>query len=171
MAAVIVKPPRVAPNRTGYGNRPLYTLHSHSNDVFAWRLDNQELKMATVAFRRKHDATLMAYMIERHVKQENKWPDVLMVDNSFSIFGGRIDRSEVNSLIEVRSWNMDSLQVFCIDAYLDLIVLKDIREGNSKYKLSGEILKLSIPEELYALKIAELYNRPSFIKEPGLDEE
>ena len=171
MAAVITKPPRVAPNRTGYGNRPLYTLHSHSNDVFAWRLDNQELKMATVAFRRKHDATLMAYMIERHVKQENKWPDVLMVDNSFSIFGGHIDRSEINSLIEVRSWNMDSLQVFCIDAYLDLIVLKDIREGNSKYKLSGEILKLSIPEELYALKISELYNRPSFDKEPGLDEE
>ena len=171
MTAVIVKPPRVETSQTNQKNRRLYTLHSHSNDVFAWRLDDQRLKMATVAFRRKHDATLMAYMIERHVKQENKWPDVLMVDNSFSIYGGRIDRSEVNSLIEVRSWNMDSLQVFCIDAYLDLIVLKDIREGNNKFSLSGEVMKLSIPEEMYALKIAELYSRPSFVKEPGLDEE
>jgi len=171
MAAVITKPPRIAPTPTNQRNRRLYTLHSNTNDVFAWRLDDQSVKMATVAFNRKNDATLMAYMIERHVKQENKWPDVLMVDNSFSIFGGHINRSETNSLIEVRSWNMDSLQVFCIDAYLDLIVLKDIREGNNKYKLSGEILKLSIPGELYALKIAELYNRPSFINEPGLDEE
>jgi len=171
MSLVVTKPPRFAPDKTLDANRRVYTLHSKQNDVFAWRLDDQSVKMATVAFRRKNDASLMAYMIERHVKQENKWPDVRMVDNAFSIFGGHIDRREINSLIEIRQWTMDPLQVFCIDAYLDLIVLNEVRQGENKYKLSGEILKLSIPGEMYALKIAELYNLPSFIKEPGLDEE
>jgi hypothetical protein len=171
MAAVITKPPRLAPVRTSYGNRKLFTLHSGSNDVFAWRLEDQRVKTATVAFRRRGDATLMAYMIERHVKQENSWPDVLMVDNTFSLFGGKINPMEENSLIEVRSWSMDSLQVFCVDAYLDLIVLNEFNESYNKYKLSGDVIKLSIPVELYALKIAELYARPSFMKEPGLDEE
>ena len=114
----------------------------------------------------------MAYMIERHVKQEKRWPDVLVVDNAFSIFGGKINPLQENSLIEVRAWNMDSLQVFCVDAYLDLIVLNELDESyNNKYKLSGEVIKLTVPEEYYALKIAELYNLPSFVKEPGLDEE
>jgi hypothetical protein len=110
-------------------------------------------------------------MIERHVKQENRWPDVLMVDNTFSLFGGKINPMEENSLIEVRSWSMDSLQVFCVDAYLDLIVLNEFNESYNKYKLSGDVIKLSIPVELYALKIAELYNLPSFVKDIGLDEE
>jgi hypothetical protein len=171
MATVVTKPPRFAPARTSYGNRKLFTLHSGPNDVFGWRLDDQRVKTATVAFRRKGDATLMAYMIERHVKQENSWPDVLVADNAFSIFGGNINPMHENSLIEVRSWTMDSLQVFCVDAYLDLIVLHELEESRHKYKMSGEVIKLGIPEELYALKIAELYNLPSFIKEPGLDEE
>ena len=113
----------------------------------------------------------MAYMIERHVKQENRWPDVLVVDNAFSLFGGKINPMHENSLIEVRSCSMDSLQVFCVDAYLDLIVLNEFSESYNKYKMSGEIIKLIIPDEFYALKIAELYNLPSFKKEPGLDEE
>lgn len=169
--ATLTKPPRFAPSRNSYGNRKLFTLHSGPNDVFAWRLDDQRVKTATVAFRRKGDATLMAYMIERHVKQENRWPDVLVADNAFSIFGGNVNPMHENSLIEVRSWTMDSLQVFCVDAYLDLVVLHEIEESRTKYKMSGEVIKLGIPEELYALKIAELYNLPSFIKEPGLDEE
>ena len=172
MATVITKPPRLAPSQTTYGNRKLFTLHSGPNDVFAWRLDDQRVKTATVAFRRRGDATLMAYMIERHVKQENKWPDVLMVDNAFSLFGGKINPLQENSLIEVRAWNMDSLQVFCVDAFLDLIVLNELDESyNNKYKLSGDVIKLTIPDEYYALKIAELYALPSFVKESRLDEE
>jgi hypothetical protein len=171
MAAVITKPPRIAPAKIGYGSRKLYTLHSSPNDVFAWRLEDQRVKTATVAFRRKGDATLMAYMIERHVKQENRWPDVLMVDNAFSLFGGKINPMHENSLIEVRSWSMDMLQVFCVDAYLDLIVLNEFNESYNKYKLSGEVMKLTIPDEYYALKIAELYDLPSFVKQVGLDEE
>jgi hypothetical protein len=67
---------------------------------------------------------------------------------------------------------MDSLQVFCVDAYLDLIVLNELGEQhNSKYKLTGDVIKLSVPDEYYALKIAELYARPSFVKEPALDDE
>ena len=172
MATVITKPPRLAPSQTTYGNRKLFTLHSGPNDVFAWRLDDQRVKTATVAFRRRGDATLMAYMIERHVKQENKWPDVLMVDNAFSLFGGKINPLQENSLIEVRPWTMDSLQVFCVDAFLDLIVLNELDESyNNKYKLSGDVIKLTIPDEYYALKIAELYALPSFVKESRLDEE
>jgi hypothetical protein len=169
--ATVSKPPRFAPTRTAYGNRKLFTLHSGPNDVFAWRIDDQRVKTATVAFRRRGDATLMAYMIERHVKQENSWPNVLVVDNAFSLFGGKINPLQENSLIEVRSWTMDSLQVFCVDAYLDMIVLNEFNEAYNKYTLSGEVIKLSIPDELYALKIAELYNLPSFKKEPKLDEE
>jgi hypothetical protein len=169
--ATLTKPPRPAPANIGYGSRRLYTLHSTPNNVFAWRLDDQRVKTATVAFRHKGDATLMAYMIERHVKQENRWPDVLVVDNAFSIFGGNINPVHENSLIEVRSWNIDSLQVFCVDAYLDLIVLNKLEESYNKYKMSGDVIKLSIPDEYYALKIAELYDLPSFVKEVGLDDE
>ena len=169
--SVVAKPPRLAPAHIGHGSRRLFTLHSGPNDVFAWRLDDQRVKTATVAFRRRGDATLMAYMIERHVKQENKWPDVLVVDNAFSLFGGKINPLQENSLIEVRAWNMDSLQVFCADAYLDLIVLNEFNEAYNKYKLSGEVIKLTVPDEYYALRIGELYNLPSFKKEPGLDEE
>jgi hypothetical protein len=172
MSIVATRPPRLAPTQTTYGSRRLYTLHSNPNDVFAWRIDDQRVKTATVAFRRRGDAALMAYMIERHVKQEKSWPDVLVVDNAFSLFGGKVNPMQENSLIEVRSWNMDSLQVFCVDAYLDLIVLNELGEQqNSKYKLSGDVIKLSVPDEYYALKIAELYARPSFVKEPGLDDE
>lgn len=172
MSLVVTKPPRLAPANIGHGSRRLFTLHSGPNDVFAWRLDDQRVKTATVAFRRRGDATLMAYMIERHVRQEKRWPDVLVVDNAFSIFGGKINPMQENSLIEVRAWNMDSLQVFCVDAYLDLIVLNELDESyNNKYKLSGEVIKLTVPDDYYALKIAELYSLPSFVKEPGLDEE
>jgi hypothetical protein len=172
MSLVVTKPPRLAPAHIGHGIRKLFTLHSSPNNVFAWRLDDERIKTATVAFRRRGDATLMAYMIERHVKQEKRWPDVLVVDNAFTIFGGKINPLQANDLVEVRSWSMDSLQVFCVDAYLDLIVLNELDESyNNKYKLSGEVIKLTVPDEYYALKIAELYNLPSFKKEPGLDEE
>lgn len=172
MSLVAIKPPRLTPTKLGNGNRRVYTLHSNQNDVFAWRIDNERVKTATVVFRNQYDAALMAHMIERHVKQEKIWPSVLMPDNTFRLFGGAVDPMYQCNLIEVRSWNnMDALQIFCVEAFLDMIVLNNLNQSLDKFKLSGEVIKLTVPNDYYVMRLGEIYKIPSFKPEHGLDEE
>lgn len=148
MSVVLTRPP---PKPTvGTGSRKVYTLHSSPNNVFAWNLDNELMKTATVVFKRRTDATFMAEMIEKHVVRQKEWPNVSIVDNVFSLYGsGSPTETYENNIIVIKSWNLDDLRIFCVNAYLDMITLNSIDRDDNVFRLNGELFALSVPIEFY----------------------
>lgn len=148
MSLVLTRPPPRASSKRG--GRKVYTLHSSPNNVFAWNLDNDSMKTATVVFKRHQDAAFMAQMIENHVLLEKEWPDVSVVNNVFKLYGnGKPAHPYENDLIEIRSWDMDKLRVFCVTSYLDMISLNSVTKTDDVFKLNGELLSLSVPSEFH----------------------
>jgi hypothetical protein len=140
------------------GDRKFYTLHSMQQaKVFAWSLPDERLKTAVVAFKKEDDAGLIASMIDRHVKQNMGWPNLTTVDNTFILMGEPPGPEHQNSSVEILSWSMDQLTVFCAEAYFDIIVLNRLVRRLDKFNLTGERMSLSLPSEYYAEKLAKLY--------------
>lgn len=156
MSIVLTRPPpKVA---IGGGNRKVYTLHSSPNNVFAWNLQNDSMKTATVVFKRRADAAFMAEMIERHVLREKEWPDVSIADNVFSLYGsGSSSIAFQEDLIEIKSWDLEDLRVFCVTSYLDMISLSSIDKDDGVFRLNGELLSLNVPFEFYVQRLGYLY--------------
>lgn len=156
MSIVLTRPPpKVA---IGGGSRKVYTLHSSPNNVFAWNLENDRMKTATVVFKRRADAAFMAEMIERHVIREKEWPNVALADNVFSLYGsGASSITYQEDLIEIKSWDLEDLRVFCVTAYLDMISLSSIDKDEGVFRLNGELLSLTVPFEFYVQRLGYLY--------------
>jgi hypothetical protein len=112
------------------------------------------MKTATVVFRRQQDALLMAHMIERHVRQNKEWPSPSMFD--FQLDNGPV-RAELD-LIDIRTWDMDSLKVFCVESYLDMVTLSNLTPTNDGFRISGELISLDVPFEFYTERLAYLYD-------------
>lgn len=157
MSVVLTRPP---PKLTvGAGSRKVYTLHSSPNNVFAWNLDNELMKTATVVFKRRSDAAFMAEMIEKHVIRQKEWPNVSVVDNVFSLYGsGTPTVSYENDIIEIKSWDIEDLRIFCVTAYLDMISLSSIDKNDEVFRLNGELLSLTIPIEFYVDRLNSMYH-------------
>jgi len=157
MSVVLTRPP---PKVTvGAGSRKVYTLHSSPNNVFAWNMDNELMKTATVVFKRRSDAAFMAEMIEKHVLRQKEWPNVSVVDNVFSLYGsGTPTASYENDLIEIKSWEFEDLRIFCVTAYLDMISLSSIDKNDEIFRLNGELLSLTIPIEFYVDRLNSMYH-------------
>lgn len=159
MSLVVTKPPRPPrASRTTFGSRSVYTLHSTPNNVFAWRLSDERLKTATVAFKRQEDAVLMASMIERHVMTRKEWPDVLIAENAFKIFSGPPGEKFASQLVYIQSWQVDNLKAFCAHSYLDMVMLDTIRKAEDGYNLRGEMVLLSMPLDFYVHRLEEIYD-------------
>lgn len=157
MPVVLTRPPPIL--TVGAGSRKVYTLHSSPNNVFAWNLDNELMKTATVVFKRRSDAAFMAEMIEKHVIRQKEWPNVSIVDNVFSLYGSGTPTTEYeNDLIEIRSWDLDDLRIFCVTAYLDMISLSSIDRDDGVFKLNGELLSLTVPIEFYIDRLNLMYH-------------
>jgi len=157
MPVVLTRPPPIL--TVGAGSRKVYTLHSSPNNVFAWNLDNELMKTATVVFKRRSDAAFMAEMIEKHVVRQKEWPNVSIVDNVFSLYGsGTPTTSYENDLIEIKSWDLDDLRIFCVMAYLDMISLSSIDRDDGVFKLNGELLSLTVPIEFYVDRLNLMYH-------------
>jgi hypothetical protein len=157
MPVVLTRPPPIL--TVGAGSRKVYTLHSSPNNVFAWNLDNELLKTATVVFKRRSDAAFMAEMIEKHVIRQKEWPNVSIVDNVFSLYGsGTPTTTYENDLIEIKSWDLDDLRIFCVTAYLDMISLSSIDRDDGVFKLNGELLSLTVPIEFYIDRLNLMYH-------------
>ena len=156
MSIVLTRPPpKLA---IGAGSRKVYTLHSSPNNVFAWNVNNDQMKTATVVFKRRADAAFMAEMIEKHVVRQKEWPDVSIADNVFSLYGsGTATVPYDHDLIEIKSWDMEDLRVFCVTAYLDMISLNSIVRDDSVFRLNGELLSLNVPLEFYIDKLNVKY--------------
>lgn len=117
------------------------------------------MKTATVVFKRRKDAVFMAKIIEEHVVGEKEWPNVSVVDNVFSLYGnGTTAHPDEAGLIEVRSWEIDRLRVFCVTAYLDIVSLDSVEKTRDGFKLNGDLLKLSVPVEFYIERLGYLYS-------------
>jgi len=157
MSLVLTRPPKL-PKQKERSQR-VYTLHSSPNNVFAWRLDNERMKTATVVFKRQQDAVFMAKMIEEHVVREKEWPNVSVVNNVFSLYGnGSSNNNSVDpEIIEVRSWDTEQLRIFCVTAYLDIVSLNSVEKISDGFKLNGELITLSVPIEFYIDRLAVLY--------------
>lgn len=157
MSLVLTRPPRLP--RTEVRSQRVYTLHSSSNNIFAWNLDNEHMKTATVVFRRQQDAVFMANIIEEHVVREKEWPNVSVVNNVFSIYGNNSTNKLVEpGIIEVRPWEVEQLHVFCVTAYLDIVALNSVDKIRDGFKLNGELLSLSVPNEFYVERLGYLYD-------------
>jgi len=154
--SAVVNRPRVNHKTGGGGNRRVYTLHSGTNDIFGWRLKDESVKTVTVAFKNQKDAIMMAHMFERHIIQRKEWPDTLLMEDAFRISMGPPPESPPG-IIEVRSWTVDKLKRFCVNAYLDMIVLETIQRADDTYKLSGEIMSLATTDEHYVERLTKLY--------------
>lgn len=156
MSLVLTRPPKTPP--TEVRSQRVYTLHSSPNNVFAWNLDNENMKTATVVFKRKRDATFMSNIIQEHVLREKEWPNVSVVNNVFSLYGNGMNAHPYESdIIEVRSWEIDRLRVFCVTAYLDIVSLDSVEKTREGFKLNGELLSLSVPIEFYVDRLGYLY--------------
>jgi hypothetical protein len=108
------------------------------------------MKTATVVFKRRTDATFMAEMIEKHVVRQKEWPNVSIVDNVFSLYGsGTPTETYENNIIVIKSWSLDELRIFCVNAYLDMITLNSIDRDDNVFRLNGELFALSVPIEFY----------------------
>jgi hypothetical protein len=157
MSLTITRPPRAPQIPTTFGSRRLYTLHSTPNNVFAWRLADERLKTATVAFRRHEDAETVAHAIERHLINKKEWPDTLIVDNTFRIFSGP-PGNYVNQIVYVQSWQPENLKAFCGHAYLDLVMLETVERDHDKFNLRGELCRIEMPDEYYVHRLEEIYD-------------
>ena len=146
-------PPQIA---TAQESQRVYTLHSGPNKIFAWRLDNERVKTATVVFKRQEDALFMAHMIEKHVTREKEWPEVSVMDNIFKLYGN--DPAEVeNNIIDIKTWDFDSLCIFCVRSYLDIVTLNSLTKQNDGFKLTGDVISLSVPIEFYVDRVRSMY--------------
>lgn len=145
MSLTIVRPPPVI-IKTNQESQRVYTLHSTPNHIFAWRTSNQKMKTSAVVFKRHEDALLMAHMIDRHVRQKKEWPSVTMFDFQLEPGPYRDGRPE---LIEIRPWDMDSLKVYCVRAYLDMVTLSKLAPIETGFKISGELVSLDVPIDFY----------------------
>jgi hypothetical protein len=154
--AVAIRPPTIRRQMsTDQGSKRVYTLHSSHNNVFAWRTSNENMKTATVVFRRQQDALLMAHMIERHVRQNKEWPSTTMFD--FQLYTGHGKHSAELELIDIKQWDMENLKVYCVEAYLDMITLSTLTPTRDGYNLNGELLLLNVPFEFYADRLNQLW--------------
>ena len=146
MSLTIVRPPPKLITTKEESQR-VYTLHSSPNQIFAWRTSHQNMKTSAVVFKRHEDALLMAHMIERHVRQKKEWPSVTMFDFHLEPGPQRIGRPE---LVEIRPWVMESLKVYCVKAYLDMVTLNRLMPIEAGFKINGELVSLDVPIEFYA---------------------
>jgi hypothetical protein len=150
----IARPPTRVP-RGEKKPKKVFTLHSNANSVFAWRTSNENMKIATVVFRRRQDALLMAHMIERHVRQKKEWPSPTMFD--FQLDGGPPVGEDL-SLIDINTWEMEALKVFCVEAYLDMVTISQLVQTSDGFRISGELVSLEVPYGLYTERLTHLYN-------------
>lgn len=158
MSITLLRPPRTPSVQTTYGGRRVFTLHADVNRIFAWHLSDERYKTATVAFRRRTDAILMAHVIEHHVIQNREWPDCSVVDQTFKLYSGVVNVKEDTSFVHVQSWQLGSLKEFCAETYLDLVLLDRVtRKDDDTFNLAGQLMTLEYPFEVYANRLENLY--------------
>jgi hypothetical protein len=153
MAAIINRPVSRS-IKTNFEKRPVYTLHSNPNSVFAWTTSHENMKTATVVFRRYIDAVHMAHMIERHVRQTKDWPSTTLFD--FNLYSGPDVTNELE-LVDIRSWDFENLKVYCVESYLDMITLSTLNETDEGFKITGELISLNVPSEFYVDQLNTKY--------------
>jgi hypothetical protein len=97
----------------------------------------------------------MAHMIERHVRQKKEWPSPTMFD--FQLEGGPVVDEDL-TLIDISTWEMDALKVYCVEAYLDMVTISQLVQTSDGFRISGELMSLEVPFGLYTDRLTHLYN-------------
>ena len=143
------RPPKVV--RTNQENRKYYTLHKSVNSVMAWNAKTS--KMAVVAFSREKDVKLLGHMIENHYEKQREWPDF----NEMTLVSGEPINVDADfSILGVVQWNdIDTLRVFCVEHYFDLILVEQI---SNTFRIRGSVFQLSVPEKFFVPYLAKLYS-------------
>ncbi len=146
--------PIIIDQQTDQAPQSVFTIHNFPNKVMAWRIKNENLKTAVVAFKRSKDVQMMGHMIEHHYEKQKEWPD--FTDPEFSLTGGtELLIPEEFKYLTIREWrNMDSLKVFCVDHYLDLILVNRVAGG---YKIQGHTYTLDAPMDYHIDRLEHLY--------------
>ena len=62
------------------------------------------------------------------------------------------------SLIDINTWEMDALKVFCVEAYLDMVTISQLVQTSDGFRISGELVSLEVPYGLYTERLTHLYN-------------
>jgi len=99
--------------------------------------------MAVIACYRERDARRLGALIESHYERMQEWPDFTDLT-----FVANPLRDQTLNLIAINNWtNLDSLRVFCAEHYFDLLTIRTLSDN---FHINGDVLTLSIPDEMYA---------------------
>ena len=124
--------------------RPLYTIHSSKNTVYATKPPSDALTIAVVSFEHKSHAELIASMLEEYKRKNNEWPPLFQEE---ALYLPNI--SEPLLELEVMSWTKKDLDVYCVEHFLDLITVTGIKTVDSSFEIHGETYKFEVPDDTY----------------------
>jgi hypothetical protein len=113
----------------------------------AWPVKNS--KMSVIAFYNKVEIDRLANLVESHYEQTQEWPDF----ENLKLMANPKRNAQLNHL-DIFKWSdLDSLRVFCAEKYFDLVTVKNMSRD---FKITGEVLQLSIPENFHVEYLEEL---------------
>lgn len=132
-----------------------YTIHfKNNNNPYILHLKNQQdqYKSTLVSMLNKKDSYTIARILEHHKETKNTYPD-----NSFeykNLFNTKIKvnipinyQTRLNDFI-IRSWRQDELIHFCVDYWLDLLLIEDLEKTGAIQIVEFELNKEYLIEKL-----------------------
>jgi hypothetical protein len=157
MASIATHPPKLPPTRRG--GKFYYTIHTHPNQAFAVRV-NDNSSSAIVGFKNPDHALFIGQMIELHYKEQKEWPDVsqqLILP---------MPRSEELAFLFLQKWDFEDLKLTCTKNFLNMVSVDSIADTKKGFNLSGEILSFQAPIEFYIECLKEIYERKGYEPDP-----
>lgn len=158
ITAVPPTKPRTA-SKTARGNRKYYTLHTHSNDAFTLRV-NEQMRTSVVGFRDWDDALFTGKMLETYFIDQNEWPVTYEV-GSLILPSSRV--GDVLRHLYIQQWDFDDLKVTCTKNFLDMISIDNIikKKSYGGYTFTGSAYKFEADWDFYRDRLAEIHQLTS----------
>jgi len=134
--------------------RSFYTIHSSSNTVYATKPPTT--KISVVSFAHKSHAELIACMLEDYKLKTLEWPQ-LETENHMILPLATRELSELSII----GWTKDELDMYCVQNFLDLITVNDIKKSKSSFSLLGETYAYEVPDDTCKNILETKYLLPS----------
>jgi hypothetical protein len=147
------KTPTLTPKKTGgRDKRKFYTIHSHPNRAFSFKM-SEDHKTSIVGFKTYDHAVFIGSMIETHFVQKKEWPDTQIIGNLILPNTFSKDLKHV----QIKKWIFEDLKLTCTRNILDLITVEDIVDSPSGFSFMGSNYMFEADTEFYQERFEELY--------------
>ena len=131
----------------------------HVNLVSVQRDVGNELRTMVLAFQRKENAVLMAYILENHRNNTKDWPDMRIGHNKnidLHITENKLKRTVHPELLSIEDWEFDDLKEYCLQNMLDIYLLKNMKMNKmyNNINMGGVLVQLEREIQYYM----DIYN-------------